>query len=192
MNNEKIMIMRLQDNLSTIRKLGGWTTQELGEKIGVTKQTISNLENKKSTMTKLQYIGLRSILDREANSDAENSNLLKKSMEILLDAELTQEEQQEYEEKIKLAAAAIAGGATIETVTKSVGIEKGTLKDDTIDEMDTIDITNHDPVLIGTVTTSKGKTYPIYSGQKSSIPQERDSFISFTAKWLNRLMDSKY
>lgn len=120
MEKEKLMIMRLQDNLSTIRKLGGWTTQELGDKIGVTKQTISNLENKKSTMTKLQYIGLRSILDREANSDSENAPLLKMAMETLLDAELTPEEQEEYEEKMEIAAAAISGGAAASTVSKNI------------------------------------------------------------------------
>ena len=120
MNDEKFMIQRLQENLSTLRKIGGWTTQDLGEKIGVTKQTISNLENKKSTMTKLQYIGLRSVLDREATFDTANAKLLKEAMDILLDAELSSEEQGHYEEKMKLAAAAISGGATVSSVAKNV------------------------------------------------------------------------
>lgn len=184
MNNEKIMIMRLQDNLSTIRKLGGWTTQELGEKIGVTKQTISNLENKKSTMTKLQYIGLRSILDREANSDAEKSNLLKKSMEILLDAELTQEEQQEYEEKIKLAAAAIAGGASIETVSKSINIKKDFSDTNKMDDLGIIGKTI--PVNSAKNPNTLSKTVVAVGGAVTAVGGLLAGGL--TAKWLDKLM----
>ena len=48
---KKIRIKRLQQNLLAIRKFAGWTTENLGEQIGVTKQTISNLENGKTEMT---------------------------------------------------------------------------------------------------------------------------------------------
>ena len=44
-------IEELQLNLQTLRKLAGWTIEELGNKIGVTKQTISNLESKKTRMS---------------------------------------------------------------------------------------------------------------------------------------------
>ena len=43
-------INKLQENLASIRKIAGWTSEILGTKIGVTKQTISNLENRKTTM----------------------------------------------------------------------------------------------------------------------------------------------
>ena len=52
--NEEEIISFLQDNLSSVRKIAGWTTEEFGDKIGVTKQTISNLENKKTAMTRTQ------------------------------------------------------------------------------------------------------------------------------------------
>ena len=58
-------IDRLQNNLSTIRKAGGWSAEEFGEMIGVTKQTISNLENNKTKMSKTQYIAIRAVLDYE-------------------------------------------------------------------------------------------------------------------------------
>lgn len=51
--------------LSSIRKIAGWTAATLGDKIGVTKQTISNLENQKSPMTFTQYIAIRAVLDAE-------------------------------------------------------------------------------------------------------------------------------
>jgi len=58
-------IEQLQNNLGTIRKAGGWSTEEFGDMIGVTKQTISNLENKKTPMSKTQYIAIRAVLDYE-------------------------------------------------------------------------------------------------------------------------------
>lgn len=58
-------ISKLQDNLSMIRKAGRWSAEEFGNMIGVTKQTISNLETKKSKMSKTQYIAIRAILDYE-------------------------------------------------------------------------------------------------------------------------------
>ena len=38
-------INRLQDNLQIIRLAGGWSLSEFGEILGVSKQTVSNLEN---------------------------------------------------------------------------------------------------------------------------------------------------
>ncbi len=68
-------ISKLQKNLRPIRKVAGWTTEELGEQIGVTKQTISNLENHKTTMTKTQYIALRTVIDYEIATNTDNAAL---------------------------------------------------------------------------------------------------------------------
>ena len=45
-------ITRLQENLQLIRRMAGWTAKELGEKIGVTRQTINNLERLEKSETK--------------------------------------------------------------------------------------------------------------------------------------------
>ena len=37
----------MQDNLSDLRKIAGWTAEVLAKKLGITKQTISNIENQK-------------------------------------------------------------------------------------------------------------------------------------------------
>lgn len=37
-------IERLQEHLLLIRRAVGWTAEEFGERIGVTRQTINNLE----------------------------------------------------------------------------------------------------------------------------------------------------
>lgn len=65
MNDEEARISRFQEHLSTIRKVAGWTTERLGEEIGVTRQTVSNLERNRTPMTKTQYLALRTVLNHE-------------------------------------------------------------------------------------------------------------------------------
>ena len=55
LNERNKQIRRLQQNLSSIRKIAGWTAEILGEKIGVTKQTISNIENNKPASAKQKH-----------------------------------------------------------------------------------------------------------------------------------------
>lgn len=62
---EREWIDRFQENLGVIRKVAGWTTQELANELGVARQTISNLETGKSPMTKLQYLALRTVFNAE-------------------------------------------------------------------------------------------------------------------------------
>lgn len=63
-SNEKTRQI-LQDNLKSIREILNWTSADLGNLIGVTKQTISNLETKNSKLTKLHYIAIRTVVDFE-------------------------------------------------------------------------------------------------------------------------------
>lgn len=86
-------IERLTENLSTIRKIAGWSSEELGELIGVTKQTISNIETGKSKMSKAQYIAIRSVIDYEISENS-NNKLLSQVVEILLNSDETPENEQ--------------------------------------------------------------------------------------------------
>ena len=70
-------ITSLQSHLSMLRKLYGWTMEQFGDRIGVTKQTVSNLERGKPKMTKLQYIAIRSVFESEAKErDGEEKEIL--------------------------------------------------------------------------------------------------------------------
>ena len=51
-------IVRMQDNLLLLRRTVGWTAEEFGEKIGVTRQTINNIESGRNKLTKTQYLHL--------------------------------------------------------------------------------------------------------------------------------------
>ena len=75
-------VKRLQQNLASIRKIARWTAAELGDEIGVTKQTISNLENEKTPMNYTQYLAIRAVLSRE-----EENTVLQKAVELLVDCD---------------------------------------------------------------------------------------------------------
>lgn len=52
-------ITRLQESLSALRKVAGWSAEDLGKQLDVTRQTIVNLETGQTKMTKVQYMALR-------------------------------------------------------------------------------------------------------------------------------------
>ena len=120
---QRIQIARLQNNLFALRRIAGWTMEELGDRIGVTKQTISNLENpnKKSTMTLTQYLAIRSVLDYEAAQRLEKDNtdiLLLLAIRKVLDEDLDEDALAEAEDDVALVASAVAGGTSSEKVQK--------------------------------------------------------------------------
>ena len=106
-----MQIKRLQQNLSSIRKIAGWTAEVLGDKIGVTKQTISNLENKKTPMNFTQYIAIRSILDSEIENNKKNE-VLPKVVALLLDSgdELDDDNYLKVQNVADTVAASAVGG----------------------------------------------------------------------------------
>ncbi len=98
-------IEKLQKNLQAIRQAGGWTAEEFGNMIGVTKQTVRNLENHVTEMTKTQYIATRTILDYETEHNPDNQ-ILGNLVKYLLDSEKMTDEEQE---KAESAVAYISG-----------------------------------------------------------------------------------
>ena len=77
-------INQLQNCLQLIRQAGGWSAEEFGDMIGVTKQTISNLENNKTPMSKTQYIAIRAVLDGEIEERGENDQFLSSFVDFCL------------------------------------------------------------------------------------------------------------
>ena len=76
MNKERaIQIVRLQENLASIRRIAGWTAEDLGEMLGVTKQNISNLEKENTKLSQAQYIAIRHLLDYQISLDKKNRTL---------------------------------------------------------------------------------------------------------------------
>ena len=110
-------IEKLRQNLGAIRKLAGWTAEDLGDKIGVTKQTISNLENNKNPMNFTQYLAIRTILDHEIANNTENT-ILREAVDILLDREdINEQDYEKLQEQISAIAISAAGGVAGATLT---------------------------------------------------------------------------
>ena len=110
-------IKKLQQNLTPIRKIAGWTAEVLGDKIGVTKQTISNLENNKTPMSFTQYIAIRSVLDYEIANNEENE-VLPKVVALLLDCEdeLDEADYSKVQDVVGTVAATAAGGMSTDKI----------------------------------------------------------------------------
>ena len=115
-SNEKTRQI-LQDNLKSIREILNWTSEDLGNLIGVTKQTISNLETKNSKLTKLHYIAIRTVVDFEIeklkSTDSDRAERACTLLEVLSKAEEENLDFDEISQASKLIvsskSAAIAG-----------------------------------------------------------------------------------
>lgn len=114
-------IIRMQTNLLLIRRAVGWTAEVFGGQIGVTRQTINNIESGRNRLTKTQYIAMRSVLDAEIARHPEDTEMVR----ILLDALVDHPENYSEADCNKLLEQAnlltpsiLAGTATRETVSK--------------------------------------------------------------------------
>ncbi len=111
-------IQKLQTNLSTIRRAGEWTAEEFGDMIGVTKQTISNLESQKVAMSKTQYIAIRAVIDYELGERPDDTAFLSAVNLCLNSDNVPVEDKQKAQAFVEgakrngLATAAIIAGVT--------------------------------------------------------------------------------
>lgn len=78
-------IERLQNNLLLLRRAAGWTAEEFGERIGVTRQTINNLEAKRNKLNKTQYIAMRAVFDAEMAAYPDDTEMLKCLLDVFID-----------------------------------------------------------------------------------------------------------
>ena len=123
-------IIRMQNHLLLIRRTVGWTAEEFGEKIGVTRQTINNIEGGRNKLTKTQYIAMRSVLDAEIAIHPKETEMLKKILEVFVDnpESYKEEDREELLTKANLLAPSIlAGVAPREVVSKEWMQTAGTI-----------------------------------------------------------------
>lgn len=121
--------LTMQKNLKQIRQILNWTSLDLGKRIGVTKQTISNLETGNSNLTKLHYIAIRTVVDFEIENiestepdRAERARLL---VQLLFDPDQFKDikhyDVDEQFDKIHEASRLIASSISISTALAVVG-----------------------------------------------------------------------
>ena len=119
-------IIRFQENMLLIRRAVGWTAEELGSRIGVTRQTINNLERnnrEKFRLNKTQYIAIRSVLDAEITRYPDETEALVLILDMLID----HPDHYKKEEKIVLLEKAniispsiLTGTATRKAASKEI------------------------------------------------------------------------
>lgn len=107
------VITRFQNNLSILRKIAGWSAEHLGEILDVTRQTIVNLESGQTKMSKIQYIAIRYIFEKEIY-DHKNETL-KQLMSILVESN---DLDDQYRNQIK---------KTIDSAIRNTGRRAGSL-----------------------------------------------------------------
>ena len=111
-------IKRLQDNLPILRACANWSVQEFADMLGVTRQTINNLEKGEggTVMSKIQYLAIRSLFSYEIEKN--NNKKLSDLLYYLVDhpKELNQEKQEMLSKQAKVLSSAVKGGASTSDV----------------------------------------------------------------------------
>ena len=104
----------MQENLLLIRRTVGWTAEEFGERIGVTRQTINNIESGRNKLTKTQYIAMRSVLDAEIIQAPEDTEMLKVLLDVIVDnpEKYSTDKREELLAKANLMTPSILAGTT--------------------------------------------------------------------------------
>ena len=115
-----IQVVRLQENLSSIRKIAGWTAEDLGAMLGVSKQNISNLENGNTKLSQAQYIAIRHLIDYKAGQKPKNSALTR-LVRLLVDR--TELQGKDYDSLVITAKNIGAAAATMENRTLGIFTE---------------------------------------------------------------------
>lgn len=107
-------IERMQKYLLLIRRTVGWSAEEFGERIGVTRQTINNIESGRNKLTKTQYIAMRSVLDAEMAAYPDETEMLRLILDVFVDhpEKYDEKEREELLNQANMMAPSILAGAT--------------------------------------------------------------------------------
>lgn len=118
---QNISVMKL--HLKSLRKIAGWTAEDLGKKIGLSTQTINGLENNPDTnISQAQYIALRVIFATEA--EVSNNETLKSIMQLIFDSpDVYYANKEEIDSKIST----IAGVATNSSLKNTNSLKEYTM-----------------------------------------------------------------
>lgn len=78
-------IDRLGSVLGLARQSLGWSTERLASEIGVTRQTVNNLESGRGKLSKTQYMALRCLFDDEMETHPDETEMLATLLEVFVD-----------------------------------------------------------------------------------------------------------
>lgn len=115
-------IKRFENEFSLIRRAVGWSSDKFAEMIGATRQTISNIENKRFKLSKTNYIASRYVLDDEIRDHPKETEMLQVVLEAFVDnpSKYTDEQKEEIRDRVNMISSAVK----TKTMTKKEGLEK--------------------------------------------------------------------
>ena len=76
---------RLEKHLLLIRRSLGWSAAQFGEKIGVSRQTVNNIESGRTHLSKTEYLLIRRVLDDEMQTSSEETKMVKTILLAVID-----------------------------------------------------------------------------------------------------------
>ena len=129
---EQWWIDKFQENLGPIRKVAGWTTQQLADELGVARQTVSNLETGKSPMTKTlvddpieQRIRERRAQEQDGEAVADNAPVNTDGGNVADNA--ATEKRKPSAATLKASKTAATGKPTLSTAMQALAVITGAL-----------------------------------------------------------------
>ena len=121
-----VKVERLQKHLALIRTCAGWSASELGERLGVTRQMVNNLESGRNRMTMMQYLAIRQVLAEEIEKSKENDDtkMLQDVILVLVDEpeQFTEEQCNQVLSDANLLAPSIVTKKTTRKKASSVWV----------------------------------------------------------------------
>lgn len=84
-----------KENFAIIRRSAGWSAEKFASLIGVSRQTINNIEHRQNKLSKSLYILSRTIIDNEIRKNPEDTIMTK----LILDAFVDKREDYSDEER---------------------------------------------------------------------------------------------
>ena len=109
-----------QKHLLLIRRAVGWSAERFGDKVGVTRATINNLESGRTKLSKTLYIAMRSVLDVEIKNYPDETKTLQLILETFVDhpEKYSEEDKKKFLDKLNiLTPSVLAGAATRKDVS---------------------------------------------------------------------------
>lgn len=102
-----------QKHLLLIRRAVGWSAERFGDKVGVTRATINNLESGRTKLSKTLYIAMRSVLDVEIKNYPDETKTLQLILETFVDhpEKYSEEDKKKFLDKLNIVTPSVLAGA---------------------------------------------------------------------------------
>ncbi len=120
-NEIEVKSERLRKILLYVRRILGWSAVVLGEKLGISRQSVNKIESGKSGLSKTEYLLLRRILAEEMDPSEDDHSVLPVVLEVLVDhpEKYSEDERNEVLSKLKLVAPTVIEPAERKHVSSS-------------------------------------------------------------------------